>query len=151
MAADLCLANHRGFPVGGFRAFQYASYLCLSSFFLLAVIGEAGLRDLIEYPNWYNTVGLIWASIEGLFSAKGFAALGTYVLLQIFLGLRFYRRYKKLLQRHAQKFIESLKLELGQIWEEELDILIRHLMEKAKEAESRMAAFSTLCRSDTRG
>jgi hypothetical protein len=89
-------------------------------------------------------IGLIPASIHGLFSTTGFAALGSYVLLQTFLGVRFYRRCKKLLQRHAQKFIESLKLELGWIWEEELNTLIRHLMEKAREVEVRIAAFSTL-------
>jgi GTP-binding protein EngB required for normal cell division len=149
-AADWCLANHRGFSAAGFRAVQYTSYLLLFLLLLLAVIGETGLRNLFEHPNWYNVIGLISASIQRLFSATGFAALGSYILLQVFLGVRFYRWYKKLLQQHAQRFIESVKLELGRIWEEELNILISQLTEKAQEVEVWMAAFSTLFRPDTK-
>jgi hypothetical protein len=39
--------------------------------------------------------------------------------------------YKKLLQQPAQKFIESLKIELSKIWEKELNIPFAHLAEKA--------------------
>ena len=148
-AADRCLANHRELSVKGFRAVQYASYLLLFLFLLLAVIDETALRNLVEHPNWYNVIGLIGALIQRLFSPYGFSALGSYVLLQIFLGVRFYWRYKKLLQRHAQRFIESLKLELGRIWEEELNILISHLTEKVQEVEGRISALSALCRSGT--
>jgi hypothetical protein len=146
---DRCLADRTEFSVKGFRAVQYASHLLLFLFFLLAVIDETALRNLVEHPNWYNMIGLIAALIQRLFSPNGFFALGSYVLLQVFLGVRFYRRYKKLLQRHAQRFIESLKLELGWIWEEELNILINHLTEKVREVEGRMAALSALCRSGT--
>jgi GTP-binding protein EngB required for normal cell division len=149
-AADRCLANHSGFSVKGFRMVQYTSYLLLFLFLLLGVAGETALRNIVEHPDWYNIIGLIPVSIQRLFSPNGFAALGSYMLLQAFLGVRFYWRYKKLLQRHAQKFIESLKLESGWIWEEELNILVSHLREKAQEVEGRMAALSALCRSETK-
>jgi GTP-binding protein EngB required for normal cell division len=144
------LENHGAPPsFRGFRTIQYACYLSLAVCLLLAMIGEAGLRDLFERPSWFGLLGLASAVIQTLFSPKGFAALGSWVLLQILLGLRFYRRYKKLLQRHAQRFIESLKLELDRIWEEELNTLIDHLTQTTQQLEERMAALGALRRSDT--
>ena len=133
----------------GFRAVQYATYLALFVFLLLALSGDAGVQNLFDSPSWYRLAGLVLALIQTLFSLKGFAALGSYVLLQTLLGIRFYGRYKKLLQRHAQKFIESLKLKLDRIWEEELDTLINRLTEKAQQVEGRMAALSAFRTSET--
>jgi hypothetical protein len=62
-----------------------------------------------------DVIGLVSATIRTLFSLNGLAALRSHPLLQIFLRFRFYGLYKKLLQRYAQKFIESLKLKLGRI------------------------------------
>jgi GTP-binding protein EngB required for normal cell division len=143
------LENHLAPSFRGFRATQYVSYLALVLFLLLAMIGGAGLQDLFERPSWYGLLGLASALIQRLFSPKGFAALGSYMLLQSFLGLRFYRRYKKLLQRHAQRFIESLKLELDRIWEEELNTLIDHLTQTTQQVEERMAALGALRSSGT--
>jgi GTP-binding protein EngB required for normal cell division len=128
----------------GFRAVQYASYLVLLVFLLLAMTGDAGLQNLFERPSWYGLVGLASALVRTLFSPKGFAALGSYAVLQTFLGFRFYGRYKKLLQRHAQKFIESLKLEMVRIWEEELNLLVEHFTQKTQQVEGRSEVLCAL-------
>jgi len=146
---DQLLEDRRAPSFRGFRAVQYASYAALFAVLLLAVTGEAGLQDLFELSGWHRLVGLISALIQTVFSPKGFAALGSYLLLQALLGFRFYGRYKKLLQRHAQKFIESLKLKLDRIWEEELNILMDHLTEKAQQVEGRISALRALRGSDT--
>jgi hypothetical protein len=138
------LEDHWAPSFRGFRTAQYASYLALFVCLLLALSGDAGLYNVFERPSWYFLVGLASALIQTLFSPKGFAALGSYFLLQTLLGLRFYGRYKKLLQRHAQKFIESLKLELDRMWEEELDSLINHLTEEIRQIEGRVSALSAL-------
>ncbi len=143
------LGNHWAPPFKGFRAVQYASYLALSVLLLLAMCGDAALTNLCEHPSWSNLAGLLFALIQTLFSPRGLAALGSYLLLQILLGFRFYASYKKLLQQHAQKFIESLKLESGMIWEEERNVLVTHLTERAQQIEGRIAALSALYRSDT--
>lgn len=131
-------------PTAGFRALQYASYLLLLALLILGMSGETAWRLLFEQPSWHGLLG--WAStvIRTLFSPNGLAALGSYALLQVFLGFRFHGRYKKLLQRHAQKFIESLKLELGRVWEEERNILIARLGEYAQRIEGRSASLAAL-------
>jgi len=47
--------------------------------------------------------------------------LGSYALINIFFGYRFYIRYNKLLGKSADQLIDSLKKELEMLWEEELD------------------------------
>ena len=82
---------------------------------------------------------LVSALIQTLFSPRGFAALGSFLLLQMLLGFRFYRRYQKLWQRHARKLVESLMLVLNRIWEEELTTLIDELTQKAQQVDGRIA------------
>jgi GTP-binding protein EngB required for normal cell division len=133
----------------GFRAVQYAAYLALFVLLLLALSNCAGMQDLLERPSWRGLLGLVLALPQTLFSPQGFGALGSYVLLQFLLGFRFYKRYKKLLQRHAQKIIESLMLELGRVWEEKRNSLIDHLTQKARQVEERTVALCALRSSHT--
>ena len=128
----------------GFRTVQYAAYLALLGCLLVALSGAAALTNLFEHPSWYGLFGLVATLIQTLFSPRGFAALGSFLLLQIFLGVRFYRRYQILWQRHAQKLVESLKLVLNRSWEEELTILIDELTEKAQQVDGRIAALRAL-------
>jgi hypothetical protein len=62
-----------------------------------------------------DVIGLVSATIRMLFSLNRLAALWSHFLLLVFLRFHFYGFHKKLLQRYAQKFIESLKLKLGRI------------------------------------
>lgn len=132
----------------GFRAIQYLSHLALFVGLLIALSGQAGLAGLIDHPSWYGLLGFVTALIQTLFSPRGFAALGSFLLLQLILGFRFYRRYRKLWQRHAQKLIESLKLMLNRSWEEELTTLIDELTQKAEQVEERLATLRALHRSN---
>jgi hypothetical protein len=143
------LEIHWGPSFRGFRAVQYSAYLLLFVFLLFALGSGAGLQDLFDRPSWHGLLGLVLALLQTLFSPQGFAALGSYFLLQVLLGFRFYKRYKKLLQRHAQKIIESLMLELDRVWEEKRNALIDHLTQKAQQVEERTAALRALRSSDT--
>jgi hypothetical protein len=138
------LEDHWAPSFRGFRAVQYASYLALLVCLLVALSGDAGLQNLFERPSWYGVGALVAALIQTLFSPKGFAALGSYLLLQILLGFRFYRRCQKLLQRQAQKFVASLKRVLDRIWEEELNTLLDRLTQKAQQVDGRIAALRAL-------
>ena len=115
---------------------------------LVALSGDAGLTNLFEHPSWYGLVGLVSALIQTLFSPKGFAALGSFLLLQMLLGFRFYRRYQKLRQRHVRKLVESLMLVLNRMWDEELTTLIDELTQKALQVDGRIAALRALGSSD---
>lgn len=127
-----------------FRAAQYASYLTLLVCLLVALSGDAGLDRLFELPSWSGLAGLVSTLIQTLFSPRGFAALGSFLLLRILLGFRFYRRYQKLSQQQARKLIESLKLVLQRIWEDELTTLIGELAQNARQVTDRIKALRAL-------
>jgi GTP-binding protein EngB required for normal cell division len=133
----------------GFRVIQYVSYLALFVCLLVALSGDAGLQNFFERPSWYSLVGLVTALIQTLFSPKGLAALGTYLLLQIFLGFRFYRHHRKLLQRQAQKLVESLQLVLETVWEEELNTVIDRLTQKVQQVDKQIATLRALHGAET--
>jgi hypothetical protein len=82
--------------------------------------------------------------VHTLFSTKGLAALASYALLNLFLGFRFYRRYRKLLLRAGKKALGGLKITLGGIWEENLDDLLRDMQGLKEEMASRLEVLSKI-------
>ena len=143
------LKNYHDPSYRGFRAVQSASYLVLLGCLLVALSGDAGLANLFEHPSWYGLAGVAVGLIQTLFSPQGVAALGSFLVLQLLLGFRFYRRYQRIRQRHARKLVESLKLVLNQVWEEELTALITELNASAQQVEERIAALRALHGSNT--
>jgi len=127
-----------------FRSLQYIAYFLLTLFLLLAIGGPEAWRAFLANPGWSALAGVLTAMIGNLFSPVGLAALGSYILLNLFFALRFYGRYKKLLQRHTQKFIESLKFELGKVWEGELDSIINQLKDHDRELEMQQSAIKSI-------
>lgn len=134
----------------GFRVAQYLVYLVLFLALALALGGESAWRGLFQNFSMAAFAGLVSAAIHNLFSPHGLAALGSYVMVNWFFGLLFYRRAKKLLQRYAQKFIESLKLELGKIWERELEFIIGQLDDHSQKLQAQMSAIQNLQEKDRR-
>ncbi|MCK8600611.1 GTPase [Desulfoferrobacter suflitae] len=143
-AAEMWLARTRAPAAVGFRSIQYLTYGFVLLLMLLALAGESAWRSFLENPGWSGLVIVLSALVQHLFSPVGLAALGSYILLNVFFAFRFYARYKKLLQRHAQKFIESLKSELIRVWEAELDSIIEQMQDYDRELEARMAAIGVL-------
>jgi GTP-binding protein EngB required for normal cell division len=144
---EIRLSSLSNQPMRRFVFLQYMAYSLLFLLFLFGIGGEAAWRDLVEHPEWSDVVGLISAMINTVFSPAGLAALGSYFLLKVFLGFRFYRRYKKILQRRTQRFIESLKSESESIWEERLNAMIGRLDDHSRELEVRISTLTQLCRS----
>lgn len=128
----------------GFRLVQYLVYLVLFLALLLALGGESAWRGLFYNMNMAGFAGLLSATIQNLFSPHGLAALGSYALVNLFFGWHSYRRAKKLLQRYSQKFIESLKFELGRIWERELEFIIGRLDDYSQRLHTQMSALQGL-------
>jgi GTP-binding protein EngB required for normal cell division len=93
-------------PLPAFRLFktwQWISYLVLLGMLLIAVGGEKAWLDVLKEFGVSSVLQLLISIINTLFSGKGLAALGSYVLLNLFLAFRFYRRYGVLLNRSSQK------------------------------------------------
>ena len=140
------VGEHRAAGPAGFRLLQRGVYSAVFLVFLVALGGGDPWRDFLGAPGPGALLNLAVEILIRLFSPTGVAALGSYLILQILLGFRFYSRYKKSLQRRAQKFIESLKLGLVSMWEEELLAVIGRLTERKRELEARAAELSSLKR-----
>jgi predicted GTPase len=128
----------------GFRCLQYGAYLVLLAVFLVAIGGEDAWAGLLRHPSWGSFGTLVSSVVGALFGPAGLAGLCSYVLLNTLLGFRFYVRYKKTLQQRAQKFIESLKLESGEIWEEELRSIRDRIEKCGGEIESQVSIIEGL-------
>jgi len=127
----------------GFRLYQALVYALLFVFFLLAVGGQSAWVGFLGDPGAGKALQLLVTMIHTIFSTKGLAALGSYALLNLFLGFRFYRRYQGLLRKAAQKTLEGLRLALSRIWEEVLDEVVHDLEGLKKEMASRLATLAS--------
>jgi hypothetical protein len=125
----------------GFRVFQWFVYLVVLVLFLFALGGETAWQDVLRHPGAAQVIGLIVSMIHNLFDTKGLAALGSYALINLFLGFRFHRRYRKVLRREARKKERSLKQALSGVWEGSLDALIRDLHDLKDEIQSQVSSF----------
>jgi hypothetical protein len=132
----------------GFRIWQFISYLLLLVFFLLALGGETAWRDVLNVPGGTNIIRLFLSCIHTLFSTKGLAALVSYALLNLFLASRFYRRYRKHLQKSTKRIINSLQAELGKVWEMQLDLLQDDLNHFKDDIRSQISTISALRQND---
>ena len=128
----------------GFKFYQTLVYALLFVFFLLAIGGQSAWLEFLGDPGAGKALRLLVTMIHTLFSSGGLAALGSYALINLFLGFRFYRRYRALLRKGAQKTLEGLRLALFRIWEETLDELVHDLEGLKSEMASRLEALSSL-------
>ena len=127
----------------GFKTKQYLAYLLLLGFFLLAIGGQTAWREVLIAPGAAAILQLFLSGIHTLFSSKGLAALVSYGLLNLFLGSRFYRRYRKLLRNASQKIIDALKADLAKVWERQLDDVLESLNQLKGDIQSQISDISS--------
>ena len=127
-----------------FRLWQVISYLLLLGFFLLALVGETAWQEVINDPGAKNILQLVLSGIQTLFSTKGLAALISYILLNLFLGSRFYLRYRKRLRRSSQKTLDALRADMNKTWEMLLDEILDTMNHFREDIQSRMRAITSL-------
>jgi len=131
-------------PFWTFRALQFITYLLLMAVLLFVIGGEAAWQAALAQPGVASIIRLLLSAINTLFSTKGLAALGSYALLNLFFGFRFYGRYKKLAKRAAENVIEALKKELMRVWEKELASIVEDLHQFKAQVRSHISAISAL-------
>ena len=124
-----------------FKGVQWISYLLLLAVLLIAVGGERAWINVLEAFGLSSLLHLLISIINTLFSGKGLAALGSYVLLNLFLAFRFYRRYWVLLDKASQKALEGLSKALSRAWSDCLDRIIQDMGKLKQEAQGKIAAI----------
>ena len=141
---ELRLGAHALPSFWGFKTKQYLAYLLFFGFFLLAIGGRNAWEAVLVAPGVGNILQLFLSCIQTLFSPKGLAALVSYALLNFFLAFRFYRRYRKHLQRASIKIIDSLKADLGKVWEMQLDAIQNDLSHFREDIQTQISTISVL-------
>jgi len=101
-----------------FAAFQRLIYLACLVFFLMALASGGSWEAFFQNPGPGLFLIALFSTLKNLFTASGLAALCVYVLICLFLGLRFYLRARRYLEGEAKAQAIALKKGLFSIWEE---------------------------------
>lgn len=110
-----------------FKFSQFMTYGALLLLFLVAIGGRESWRELIMVPGWRSGLNLVLSWVNTLFSAQGLAALGSYLLINLYLGLRFFRRRKRAIKRVAERAVRRNRDALLAVWEKDLATLREEL------------------------
>jgi hypothetical protein len=129
---------------GLFRTLQWVSYLLLLGVLLVAVGGEEAWFNLLEAFGVSSVLQLLISIINTLFSGRGLAALGSWLVLNLFLAFRFYRRYGILLDRFSQKSLLALKQALSKAWGECLDGILHDLGKLREDVREKMRMIAEI-------
>jgi GTP-binding protein EngB required for normal cell division len=127
-----------------FKTFQWLSYLLLLAVLLIAVGGEKAWLNVLDAFGVSSVLQLLVSIINTLFSGKGLAALGSYVLLNLFLAFRFYRRYGILLNRSSQKTLVALKQALSKAWGDCLEGILHDLGKRRQEIREKIEMIADI-------
>jgi len=134
-------------PLPAFRLFKTVQgllYMTLLGVLLIALGGEKAWLHVFDAPDPSSVLQLLITMVSTLFSGKGLAALGSYVLLSLFLAFRFYRRYGTLLARFSQKALQSLRQALAAAWGDCLNGILQDLSKIREKARERMAMINEI-------
>jgi hypothetical protein len=116
----------------------------LLSILLIAVGGEKAWLNVLKEFSVSSVPQLLISIINTLFSGKGLAALGSYVLLNLFLAFRFYRRYGTLLAKSSQKALDALKKALLKAWGDCLTGILLDLSQLREETRTKTATIAKM-------
>jgi GTP-binding protein EngB required for normal cell division len=130
----------------GFKTLQWFTYILLFLSLVVTMVGEPALRELLSSPGLGTAFQLPLSMIHNLFSIKGLAALGSYLLVNLLVGYCFYRRYKQNVRRWAHRKLASLSRSLEKAWGKILgDVVDRlnHLKEEVDEVHASIVRLSS--------
>ena len=127
-----------------FRTFQWVSYLLLLGVLLVAVGGEKAWFHVLETFGVSSVLELLVSIINTLFSGRGLAALGSYLILNLFLAFRFYRRYGILLNKSSQKSLVALEEALSKAWSDCLDAILHDLSKLKEEVREKLRMIAEI-------
>ncbi|MBN2687609.1 MAG: 50S ribosome-binding GTPase [Deltaproteobacteria bacterium] len=110
-----------------YRGAQYAVYLLIACLLVFSLAGEAAWRDLYNNPGMATALNFIATAVVSAFTPRGLAALGSFALINVFIGYRFHSRYVKIVEKRANRLLRSFANGLEMIWKEQLEHLYGRL------------------------
>ena len=91
-----------------------------------------------------DCVGIVVSIIGTLFSSKGLAALGSFLIINLWVGFIFYRRYRKVLLRNTEKDMGRFKKSLVRVWMDSIDAILEDLAKFREQLLTRSEELSRL-------
>jgi hypothetical protein len=131
-----------------FKSIQYGIYLILFFVLIFSLAGEGTWRSLLDTPSLKSILNFFLKIVSTLFSPTGIAALGSYLVLNIFAGYRFYRGFVRRLEKESRKSRELAGKAITLVWKRKLDVMRETLEEHEKLISSRIASISGLKKED---
>ena len=128
----------------GFRSLQWLIYGLILAAFLFSAGGEDAWRRLFSVPSVETFMNLVLSITSTLFSGKGLAALGSFLIINLCAGFMFYRRYRNILLQNTQKSIGRLKEILAHVWMESIEAVLNDLARFKEELLKRSADLARL-------
>jgi hypothetical protein len=128
----------------GFRILQAPTYILLFLLLIFALGEASAWRELLQTPGWRSLLALLSSFVQTLFSGKGVAALGSYALLNLFFGVRFFLSYRKRLDKATDRAVQSLQRGMIQVWSAELDDVVGELIQLRDEVRASRKGISEI-------
>jgi len=107
-----------------FKGVQSCAYIVILVLLIFSLAGESAWKTVYTSPSVVNAINFLAAVLFALFSPRGLAALGSYLFINLFIGYRFYVRYRKILERKVDRFLASLQDDVVSLWEAEMELII---------------------------
>jgi len=127
-----------------FKSVQYGIYLILFSVMIFSLTGEAAWQNLFNTPGLRSILHFLLKVASTLFSPKGAAALGTYLILNLFAGYHFYRAFVRRHEKESRKSRVVVQKAVTLLWKRRLDLMKREIEGYNKAIVSRISAISGL-------
>lgn len=109
---------------GGFNLFftgaQYIVYIALFFILILSLGDRETLRNLIDTPGGRSIADFFITVFYTLFSSRGIAAIGTYLILNLFFGFRFHAWSRRYCEKKAAAAGREFEEAAARMWEERL-------------------------------
>jgi len=115
-----------------FKGVQYITYFLLFILLVFALAGEGAWQTLFDTPGFRSCVNFVVSALYALFSPRGLAALGSYALINVFFGYRFYMRYRRVVKKRAETLLNAFTKDIEMLWDEELENIKNDLDELAE-------------------
>lgn len=127
-----------------FRLRQYTAYTSLLLILFVSLSGEEAWRGFLDRPGPGTFLQIIVSTALAFFTAKGLAGLASYLLLNVWLGFRFYRSHRRLMEVRAHRAAEKATEDLLSAWEGNVDALFEDLRGFRDEILSGISAMESL-------
>jgi predicted GTPase len=125
-----------------FKTVQLLTYAVLLLLFLVAIGGGETSEGAAADPGWRSVLKLLVSWIGTLFSTQGLAALGSFLLIHLYLGLRFFRRRRRVVEKAAERAVRKNRDVLMAVWEKEISSLREDLTAYQEDIRSKIGILS---------